>query len=357
MECLENIIGITDSDCPCIIDGLTEQEVEQLGESVSGLYLDELEGGVNIRSLDMLDSCKNLAEMAIGARDTAVKKLKGDIMVSLSNQYKTGKKAYTGSIGRPSYRQNLTATQPYQFMRLRPAAAASDAVMKITGMRLIVDRTALVTAQIVRAIRDGNQGEVLFSQTFTTLANAYTTIPMATALELPLSAGGESYDYYIIWSRLGTGALPKDLKLSCNCGGGTGYEQYFDVAGGELADIDALGSGRTDKYSHGLTIDVDVRCKPGNLICREYDRENAIAVTMAWATMYKAGELLIESVMNSGEVNRYTMMNREYLWGKRNHFRKEYDTRIGYLSSVMDVSSSDCYICRDSRIIRAGILS
>src|SRR5690606_5483347 len=101
MECLENIIGITNSDCPCVIDGLTPEEVAKLRESASGLYLDELEGGVNIRSLEMLDACQNMAEMALGARDTATKKLKDDIIVALQSKYKSGKKSYVGSIGRP----------------------------------------------------------------------------------------------------------------------------------------------------------------------------------------------------------------------------------------------------------------
>lgn len=356
MECLENIIGITNSDCPCVIDGLTPEEVAKLRESASGLYLDELEGGVNIRSLEMLDACQNMAEMALGARDTATKKLKDDVIVALQSKYKSGKKSYVGSIGRPTYTGNMNVSAPHQFMRLR-ARNMSDAIMKISGIRLIVDRAAMVVVEIIRAVKGGNQGEVIFSEAVTTSANAYTTIPLAEPLELPLSGGGESYDYYVVWSRLGTEANPKDIKISCNCSGGTGYEQYLDVVGGELNDTNNLSAVKTDKYSHGLSLDVDIRCKPGDLICREYDRENAIAVTMAWATMYKAGELLIEAVMNSGEVNRYTMMNREYLWGKRNHFRKEYDARIMYLASNMDVTSSDCFICRDTHFFKAGILS
>ena len=356
MECLKNIIGITNSDCPCVIDGLTPEEVEKLRESESGLYLDELEGGVNIRSLEHLDSCQNMAEMALGARDTAVKKLNDDILVALQNKYRSAKKAFIGNIGRPSYTKNMNVNMPYQFMRLRPIRQ-SDAIMKISGLRLILDRQAMVMVNILRAPKGANQGEVIFSETVTASANTYTAVPIPEPLEYPLSANGELYDYYIVWSRLGTGANPKDLKISCNCSSGSGYDQFFDVSGGEMSDLNYLNNARGDRYSHGIVLDVDIRCKPGELICREYDRENAIAVTMAWATMYKAGELLIESVMNSGEVNRYTMMNREYLWGKRNHFRKEYETRVLYLASVMDVTSSDCFICRDTHFMKAGIVS
>lgn len=357
MECLEKLIGITDTDCECIIGGLDETEIAAVRESKSGLFLDELEGGVNMRAIDQLDSCKNFADMALGARDTAAKKLYGDVLVALSNRYKTGKNVYRGFIGRPSYTANLPVTRPWQFMRLR-SIDRSDAMMKLTGLRIIVDRAATVTVKIIKAIRGGNQGTELLSVNVLTVPNAYVPVPLPAEFTLPLTEEGDSIDYYIAWDRSVAGGVnPKDLKIDCNCGGGKGYETFLDVAGGQLDDLNFLTGGQTDKYSHGITLDVDIRCVPGNLICREYDRENAIAVTLAWAMMYKAWELLIEAVMNSGEVNRYTMMNREYLWGKRSHFRKEYETRITYLASVMDVSSSDCFICRENRIFMGGIIS
>lgn len=359
MECLSKIIGITNTDCPCILNGLTVEEKAALTESTSGLFLDDLPGGVNLRSVSQLDSCKNFAQMAISAREGAVKMIYADMLAALSVKYKTGKGAFVGNIGRPSYATTLQTTKRYQYMRLRPTEQ-SDAVMKITGLRIIVDRAATLPVVILSAPTEGNQGTELFRTEIETVANNYSAIQLpSTGLSFPLSADGQPLDLYVVWDKGIAGAAnPKDLKIDCNCGfKGNGFSQYFKVEGGELDDINMLTTGTRDTYSHGITMDVDVRCVPGNLICREFDRENAIAVTMAWAVMYKAGELLIEDVMKSNEVTRYTMMNREYLWGKRNHFKKEYETRIQYLSSVIDVSSSDCFICRDNKMFVGGILA
>ena len=104
-------------------------------------------------------------------------------------------------------------------------------------------------------------------------------------------------------------------------------------------------------------MDVQIKCETGTLICREYDGNDAIALVTAFAIQYKAGELVIENVMNSGEVNRFTMLRNEQLWGKRNHFRKEYFDRIDYLSKVIDVSSSDCFICRSDDFFLGHILN
>ena len=39
-------------------------------------------------------------------------------------------------------------------------------------------------------------------------------------------------------------------------------------------------------------------------------------------------KLLVKKVLSSSEISRITLMNRDYLYGKRNHFRAEYEKRI-----------------------------
>lgn len=357
MECLNEIIGIIDADCPCITTGLTPEEIALLQVSKSGLFLDELEGGVNMRGLTNVDSCRNFAQLALTARKTAVKKLYADMLAALSKKYQTGKTSFVGALGRPSYTGNITANSRYQFMILNPKEK-SDAVLTITGLRLILNQAINTTVKILRVIEGGNQGEEIFTADLLTVANTFTPVPLgAASISLPLTVNREKVNYYVMWDRGIDGtAVAKDIKPGCLCPGGTGYEPFVDVYGFEAADINMLTAGSKTQYTQGFSMDVEIRCVQGNLICREFDNENAIAVVMAWCVMYKAGELLIEELLKSNEVTRYTMMNREALYGKRNHFRKEYEDRIPYLASTIDVSSSDCYVCRDTKMFFQGIL-
>lgn len=360
MECLKEIIGIVTGDCPCNQGTtLTEEQKAALSVSKSGLYLEDLEGGLSMRALTSLDNCKSFSDMALGARDSAIQTLGADVLAALALKYKSGKNPFVGVIGRPSYTSTLQVSKRYQFALLKPLAV-SDAVMTITGLRIIINASQAVNFKILRTLEGGNQGEVVLDVDVQTTGNFYTSIPLpGNKLVLPLSENGERLEYYFAWDRgleAGAGA-PKDIKVDCNCGfKKAGFTDYLEVKGGELDSLDYLSASQVkDSYTHGIVIDADIRCIPGDLICREYDRENAVALTMAYATRFKAGEILIEKVMSSPEVNRYTLMNREYLWGKRNHFRKEYESRITYLASVMDVTSSDCFICRDMRLFKATI--
>lgn len=360
MECLNEIIGITNDNCPCVLDGLSEEQKAKIKVSKSGLYLDDLEGMVTMRALTQLDSCSNFAKMALAARDEAVKVLYEGILVSLSKKYKEGKGAFIGNIARPSYAGTLNTFKRYQYLKITPVEK-SDAVLKLSGFRAIIDRKGLVDAKIYSVEDNGNQGTVVWSGQVQATQNTYVALPIeATGLTLPLSRNGVKLEYYFVWDKdVAGGANPKDLKISCNCGfSGNGWESFIKVEGGELDDVNMFGMRNVDStHSHGILLDVDIRCVPGNLICKEYDRDNAIAVTIANAIRYKTGALTVQKILDSPEINRYTMMNREALYGKRAHFNSQYESRVAYLASVIDVSSSDCFICRDTQMFFSGIMS
>jgi hypothetical protein len=141
---------------------------------------------------------------------------------------------------------------------------------------------------------------------------------------------------------------PKNNKCLCNCGNQTWLiGQFVYVEGISFDDLTQLNYHTgTSTYANGISLSVDLSCNQAGYMCKEYDKKNAIALTLAYTVLYKAAELTIEKILNSPEVNRYTLMNREYLWGKRNHFRKEYQDRVLYITKTADIKSTDCFICK-----------
>lgn len=340
MECLKNIVGITqiENECfkECVTDGV-------FPESTSGLYLDDLEGGISFRALTEIEACRSFIDIVEMSRDTAIKKFEADILSALNLKYKDKRKPYLGIIGRPSYNKTLPSNKDIQYLKISPRNN-TESVLTINNIKLILDQSITTTVEIV----DEN-GTVYFSESVTTVANQFTSITLAAPLKLTMDK-----DYYITWDRTGTNAKPRNVKISCGCSGPS-FDDYLIVRGGETDDL--LVPGRLDQYTHGFSIGVDIRCQVSNIICKEYDNNNAVSLTSAWAILYKMGEVLNEAVLNSGEVNRYTMMNREYLWGKRNHFRKEYEDRINYLAESINLTASDCFICKDVQFMKVGIMS
>lgn len=351
MQCLTEIVGVTKSDCECVIKGLTSDELTKVQASKSGLYLDDLEGGVHLKALTRVDACKNMAQMALGARDRAIKRLEDDLIVAINNRYKKDKTTFSGTIGRMSYAQSLGVSRNLQGMRIRPNDW-SDGLITMNRLQIILNQAVTVTVRLYRVLVDSVMGEEIAAWPVTTTANAYTLVPIgSTPVKMPLVYNGEMVEYYLLYdiSEPGTPVQPKDTGIQCGtCNKGVApFSDYVTVWGVQANSATNLADKLTDQYSHGLIMDVEIKCDNEALFCREYKEDDAVSVVMAYCVWYKAGELLIEDVLKQPDVNRYTTMAREYLWGKRNHFRAEYESRLTYLAAAIDVTASNCYVCRE----------
>jgi len=351
MQCLTEVVGVTQSDCQCVVQGLTTDDLAKLRASKSGLFMDNLPGGVHMKALQRIDACKTFMQFAIGARDNAIQTVENDLIVALNNQYKKDKPNFIGQIGRMSYATTLGVSRPWQGMQITPYTAG-DGVIMLNRLFIVLNGAATVTVKIFRVIVGSVMGEEVASYPVTTTANNYIPVDIGpNPLKLPLLYQGNAVEYYVLYDLSGApGVQPKDTGINCStCNGGIQpFSNYVTVRGVQLNDTSTLNDKITDAFSHGLILDVKISCDSEALICREYDADDAVAVVMAYCVYFKAGELLIEEVLKQPDVSRYTMMAREYLWGKRNHYRAEYEQRLLYLSTAINVADSNCYVCRNT---------
>lgn len=365
LDCLTNIIGVTPNENECVTGGLTPEQIAALKVSTSGVFLDDLAGGIHLKAVRNADATKGLYPMVMGALATAAKSLENDLVLALSRKYSKSRKNFVGQIGRMSFAQTMAAPKDWQFIRLRPVDY-SDAVVTLSRITVVLSQAATFNIYLIKVPYKASMGTIIETFPVTVQANAYQSIIVggSAGMALPLAENGEAVEYYITYSRSEAGgALPKDNKLACaTCeitNGGPAVGDFLEVKGGQLDDLGNLQAAQVDDYGHGLILDVSIKCDSAKLFCGQYNQDEAVAITMAYAVQFKAGELLIEEVLKSPDLNRYTTMDKERLWGKRNHFRAEYDGRIVYLAEAIDITASNCYVCREqiNQPFAAGIFS
>jgi hypothetical protein len=354
MECLENIIGITNADCECLLSGLTPEQIADAKKSTSGLYLDgNLEGGVALAEVKLLENCGDYFNLAKKAITAAQKAFYDDIQIAIGAKYKSVKSRFIGELGRLQYAGVMAANKPIQYLKITPLTQ-SLSVMKINNVRLIINTTKqAVTVKLLQVLDGLSYGDVVFEAEVNTTANRFVSVDIPVNLQVPLSINNRKINYFFVWERT-AGELPMDNSTSCGCSGGDAYSQYVRLSGGQADDYDTLGVD-SDVFAHGLSVDAEIFCETGGLVCSEFRKEDRIALVSAWSVLYKAGELLIEYVLQSPEINRFTMMSREYLWGKRNHFKAEYNNRIQYLGGEIDITANDCFVCRDRKMFVGNV--
>lgn len=352
LECLENIVGISNTECECVLADLEQDEKDALIVSTSGLYADELPGAIELKTLKNIDACRNLAAIMISSRDRAIQTMQDDLIIAISNRYSKAVKNYTGTIGRSAYAQTLSNSRQFQGIRLIPRNH-TDAHVRITRFRLIGNASVTLNVYIVRTVEgaNGQGGTVVFTEEVNTSAGNFATVTLPDGgIVLPLIEDGIVYEYWVYFDKALTAFLPKDTKLGCNCPKSSNdtLDEYFIMQGTSFTDPSEMGStGIEDSYTHGILLDVELKCETQPLICRELAQSEEIAVSLAQAAIFKTGEITIEEVMKSPEVNRYTLQAKEYNWGKRNHFRAEYASRIAFIAGAIDPNNSDCFTCKE----------
>ena len=180
---------------------------------------------------------------------------------------------------------------------------------------------------------------------------------------------------------------PKEHKINCGCGS-LGRVNLWDnvspvfrnltppvsrynwldwmIIGGTKGNIltERINSGwAVDNYINGMLLDVEFICNVNDILCRDgvgLDYANdPNAMVCAYSVLYKTGVKLCERILRTNNINKYTLLDREKLYGKRDKYEKEYRDRLSYLSEQLTTPEqinlySDCLICKPPSGMRKG---
>ena len=190
------------------------------------------------------------------------------------------------------------------------------------------------------------------------VANTLSWISLATPLELPTFSNERTIHYWVVLSFTG-GFAPKDNKKDCGCGGvKRDYLKWFDFVGSKGDDVSNMNSFVNTNDMNGIVLDIDAKCKSSELICNAYTPidyvNDAASQYRAEAIRFKAGEKLYRSILSTDQVNRYSLLNREYIDAMVVQWGKNYMDIITFLTTLVDVKQNDCMVCRTNNKILIG---
>ncbi|MDV7400113.1 hypothetical protein RZS08_52340, partial [Arthrospira platensis SPKY1] len=104
LDCFENVIGITQTDCECYGDIESQ-------ESLSGLYLDQL---VELADVFQLVDCQNgsdVSEVISNSIEQAKQEFLADFNANILNRFKIRRNIFSGVIGKPTYKRTMSLTE------------------------------------------------------------------------------------------------------------------------------------------------------------------------------------------------------------------------------------------------------
>lgn len=351
MQCLTNplpIVGITDSECICVTQGKTDQQLLALRASSSGKYMNKLPGGIDMDSLQDFGTCNTLLTLAREARDQAIIDFEDKLTDAINTKYKNSKKKYIGLIGERSYDTALPMGLQWQGTWLRPNEY-TDAVILLKGLEIVLNASGATSVYLYRVSFDSVMGELLYTWPVNAIQNTYTPVNIgADSIELPLIYNNNLVEYYFAYDGQAAPGRPLNTKFTCNCSGRTyDWKAYIQAQGFQASAMNMLNNKQADsQYTRGLIFNVEIACDSAKLFCNEYIHSSPLARTIATTIWLMSGDWFINYVLKSNAINQYTTMSREYLMGWRNHYQAEWKKRMDFMPTVIDLSASNCYVCK-----------
>jgi hypothetical protein len=355
MECLEKVIPLSRTECECSEDN----RPVDYNEGQSNFYLDELEG-FPFETIKSIADCEtgNLWDLMTKARENATKSFVSDLLSCMQTNLQPKRPNYSGMLGQSAFNTTLSLTETYVGQRIKPYRVVGGK-MSIKKIGLILNTNVAVQ---VRVYSNENMTTPIAAYTINAVANTVSNATLTPALELPLwSDNINDLEYYFIYTL--SGFQPKNNSHGCvPCGTGEKnpkWKNWVDVKGikGNSTNYEAF-AGHNEL--HGMILTADINCDANRFICSdEYPLNFATdgyAMKIAETIRYRAGALLIDDVLSSGQINRYTMMDREALYGKRNYYRKKSEDNIAWLCSNTPYINNDCFTCKKPNLVTKGMI-
>jgi len=344
MTCLDNAIKLSRTTCECF-DAPVGYNVGQ-----SEIYLDELEG-ISLEGLSGTENCEkgDIWAMMERARTNAILQFKSDLLSCIGSNFRSRRTDYKGFIGETNFNSTLNLTETSAGVALRPYEIVGG-YFELKRIGLMFNATGPIT---IKVYSNEDLDNEIASYNMTTAANSLQFVTLTPSLKLPLfSTKVSNLEYFIVYELDGS-LMPKNNKSDCGCGKSTSavtYKNWLTIHGIKGSTSGPLTNYQTSKELNGLVLDGVFTCDKTRLICSdEYPLDfesDERAMDYAYAIRYKAGMMLVQQILDSANINRYTIMGREALYGKRNSYEKKYQEYIAYLCENTEITNTDCLVCR-----------
>ena len=377
LDCLNNIIGLSDTDCNCW-DSSKPVDFDTLNESLSGLYVSQ-PNTIPIRWTNGAADCENggVWDLLIQARKDAVRDLVADFLAANSQVRKEQFLPFT-KIGDPYYKRATLVRgdvagayiEPYDIRGGKIRVESVDLTF-FSGIVAPVDVDISIYSSL-------DLDTPLATATANITANKVTaTAVFPTPYIIDMGEIREDLNerFYFLYE-VPTGAVPvyNDTEKGCNCSRKSKYRDnpYLQVMHVGGAQTDAVTNVITNTLSsggmNGLVINASMECDYYTWLCELAQKPNELTsqggqrlklgMALADGIQAKAVANLAQSIINSGRINYYTMvLDVKPLYIAMNSNLKVYQKAIDNLVYYMPEDVTDCLVCAtDKRMRKSAIL-
>lgn len=348
LVCLETLIGLSRTDCPCVEEG----RPDTYSDSLSGLFMDDYEHGLSYVFPKSAKDCgdNSVWDVLAKARYEGLNDAITHLFMSIGKNRNTFVDGFSGEFGQVNKRSintpDKSCKKQFTGFVFTPGVYLG-AQIKIKKIWLAIDTADTYDIKIYD-LKD-----------LTTPINTYqiihtggnTLIGVDVDELFPLSEAGKRVSYAIAYDR--GSAYPLNFTYGC-CGNHPLWQQnkYMDSHGFCVDDMEDIipGSSCCNRaYSGGLIVEWEMVCDPSAWICQQDD---SFWKSTQWGRVFAKFTQLIttikttSAILSTGRVNFYTMISADELNERRTQYNKLSMELVDYLSTNMPEHVGHCWKCK-----------
>ena len=345
IDCLLNVVGITEQVCPCLGDN-----PDAAIKPYSDFYLDDMQLGIPLHwpknAIDCgEDSIWDLCKKAI--KEGAI-----DFELQMHNYISE----YNDVTIRPSFDE---------IGKLKNNTALAELLGNNVGLIIesgnfkgVYFKIKGSAVHVNSPIPDSTVDLKFYDLDDITEPVKIVTVPLPGGqynkeyFTLPMTDMRGPKSYAVTYDP--SGLTPLNNKLDCGCGGNArDWHRFINASGFNEIDFSNVAYNSSNELAYGIRLDVEITCDNIDWLCidpsfwktNKYYRSAAKCLQM-----FQIGRL-INYVLKSGNINRYTLLEREALYGRRNHLKAEAEKYLGYLGKNVPLETTNCFVCRPSALM------
>lgn len=339
MSCLEkNTIGLSKTDCPCF----DPDKPTDYKESLSGLYLDEL---ITLADVKKLENCENDSMWAMmqNSIDEATAVVEEDLISCVKKDVDKAKPSCNKNIGGWKHDKDLTQTTTYAGLKvtlwnLKGATAILRTITAIFGA------TGTVNTKIIfKGLDLADKTLVLNTTQDAQNENSITPFELYQYSEYC-----DNIEMYVIYEvdPLNPG---RNNEVDCGCGkDGNCWEEFAKIEGVSGNDLSNIQNWGVTRYAEGLMLGMNFRCKEENVICDgQVEWADNYGRNIARAIQYLSAFKVYEKIYYSNDPSVWTTVGKEDLETMLPKLEGKYREYISKVCGEIDLSNTDCFVCKD----------
>ncbi len=370
--CLKTLVGLSRSDCSCFdVDRPTDYNT-----SLSGLYIAD---GVSLKMTKGAADCEEggVWDILNTSRNMAINEVSQDLLLNISSRYDELYTPYyfkkNGLIGNKNITQ--AKVSPNQIKLFNGLKISYDGikggVFTIQGVELaLLNFTGSIDVDI--SLYSSVDLSTPIDTVTITLTNQkkFYGADFATPYKIDLSEydyESDTIDYFLMYELPTGAAIPQaNLKAGCGCGGSSDIQnnpwtQFVDIKGISNTDIASIDNtvSYSSSYTMGLRVKAAATCDYLTDICdyaNAFDelvgignQDYRFASAIANIINTKAQAIVLDKIIKSSNVNRYTLFSKEGAYGKRNQLLSSYQKYMEWFIQNMPLDRNNCLTCHNNR--------